>query len=214
MTQAMMEYIEKAEHPTVEYWFGKLNMALKKNIVAFQAAFGMLSFGSMTGFVYSIATKRPEAADFLWLAMWSVVFTVFIITIQLEHWKEREDLTRKQREIDIGAKDRFNTKFIEWLYNRADKLDNEKALELFQQGMIIFGTVPTDTVATQLTQMMMLMNDIVFNTKKSMVMTKKPTVSSRPPDTSHALSLDKLTVKINKKNEAQVSDTTIKASSE
>ncbi len=185
MTEALMERLEQTRHPSVEYWFNRLNAALKKNTVAFQAAFGVLSFGSLTGFIYSISTRRPERKDFLWVAMWVITFVVYIITIQLEHWKEKEDLRHEQREKDIEAKDKFNTKFIEWLYMRAEGKTDEEALDLFERGMVVFGTIPTDTVNKQLTQMMMMMNDIIFH---SQAPTTGTTVSSSPPPVISELS--------------------------
>jgi hypothetical protein len=193
MTEALLEHLDRTEHPSVEYWFGRLNAALKKNTVAFQAAFGVLSFGSLTGFVYSVSTSPPEKSDFLWLAMWGIVFGVFVVTIQLEHWKEREELRYEQRKKDIDAKDRFNTRFIDWLYTRAEGKSDDEALNLFERGMVVFGSIPTDTVNKQLTQMMMMMNDIIFHSQPS-TETKTSSVSPPPPVTSDMTEEEKLDI--------------------
>jgi len=162
MTEKLTKYLETKRHPSVEYWFSKLNEAFKRNTVAFQAAFGILSFGSLTGFMYALR-DRPELGDFVWFALWALTFAVYIIIIQLEHWKNNEELNNEQRRIDIKAKDKFNTRFITWLYTRAAEKSDEDALDLFERGMVVFGAIPTDTVNKQLTQMMMMMNDVFFH---------------------------------------------------
>jgi hypothetical protein len=191
MTEQLNKYLEKQRHPSVEYWFSKLNEALKRNTVAFQAAFGILSFGSLTGFIYAISRRRPENKDFLWLAMWAITFGVYVITIQLEHWKERDDITREQRRIDIKAKEIFNTKFVTWLYARAANKSDEEALDLFERGMVVFGAIPTDTVNKQLTQMMMMMNDVFFHMQPTPE-EEEPELSETTPDLSQMNKEEKL----------------------
>jgi len=191
MTTQLQKELERRDHPSVDYWFSRINEALKKNTVAFQAAFGILSFGSLTGFIYAISRRRPEFDDLLWLAVWIVAFGVYVVTIQLEHWSEKDRLIREQREIDIRAKDTFNTRFISWLYERAAGKSDEKALDLFERGMVVFGAIPTDTVNKRLTQMMMMMNDVFFHMQPS-TEEKEENLSETTPNISQMNKSQKL----------------------
>ena len=53
-TRQLEEHIRMSEHPKIEYWEKKVKTGLQKSILAFQVAFGALSFGSATSFLYNL----------------------------------------------------------------------------------------------------------------------------------------------------------------
>lgn len=173
-TELIKKRLEQIEHPQVDYWEQKIKTGLQRSILAFQVAFGTLSFGSATALIYSV-DKNLSLNDVPWgfLIIWIGFFAVFRQTIKYEHWKEDEAILRKRKDIDIDAKDKFNERYIDWLYEKAENLTVDEAQELFKTGMIVFSSVSVESVDRKLSDVIMLMNNLVFHTQKAITPVKQ-----------------------------------------
>ncbi len=168
-TNQIEELIRLSEHPKVEYWEKKIKTGLQRSILAFQVAFGALSFGSATAFLYSLDPNVGfRNMPWGWITIWFLFFFVYLGTIQSEHWKEENAQRRQRVDVDIRSKEEFNTRFVHWQYEQAKEMTNEDALQFFQNGLVMFASISIESMNRKLTDMMMMMNNLVFNTNQAL----------------------------------------------
>ena len=170
MTQRILEKIEEAEnpYPKINSFLKGLKNLAKKNILLFQFAFGSVTFGLAVRMVFNIDRVRFDEVTVAQLAFWIALFAVYIITIWLEHWKNKLELSSLADSKTIKKFDDFLGKFQTWSFSQASHMTAETAVDFFDKCIKVYSVVTASSIDQKLTTALQLMNDMIFSTSMAL----------------------------------------------